>query len=120
MLEELAALGLTGEVTPQQVKRAYLRKVKEHPPERDPEGFQRVRRAYEEALAALAQRALAAEQTRAAESAPEPLPEAPEPPRAEPSPDSPAADASPPLILPRFPPHVAQQIELLNRALAEE
>ena len=29
------------------VRRAYLRKVKKHKPERDPEGFQRVREAYD-------------------------------------------------------------------------
>lgn len=43
----LEALGLSGEPSEAEVRRAYLRRVKEHPPERDPEGFRRVRTAYE-------------------------------------------------------------------------
>jgi len=31
----------------EQIKKAYLTKVRQHPPERDPEGFRRVRAAYE-------------------------------------------------------------------------
>lgn len=31
----------------EQIKKAYLAKVRQHPPERDPEGFRRVRAAYE-------------------------------------------------------------------------
>jgi curved DNA-binding protein CbpA len=33
--------------SPAEVRLAYLQKVREHPPERDPEGFKRVREAYE-------------------------------------------------------------------------
>jgi hypothetical protein len=47
--EALAVLGL-GEadgLTPDQIRRTYLRKLKEHPPERDPDGFARLRAAFE-------------------------------------------------------------------------
>jgi hypothetical protein len=49
MLVDVAmeVLGLSGEPTPVEVRRAYLRQVKAHPPERDPEGFRRVREAFE-------------------------------------------------------------------------
>ncbi|HEX2870775.1 MAG TPA: J domain-containing protein [Polyangiaceae bacterium] len=49
MLVDVAmdVLGLSGEPTPADVRRAYLRQVKAHPPERDPEGFRRVREAFE-------------------------------------------------------------------------
>ncbi len=40
-------LGIQPDATPAEVRQAYLRKVREHPPERDPEGFKRVREAYE-------------------------------------------------------------------------
>ena len=43
----LEGLGLTGAPSQQEIRRAYLRKVKEHPPERDREGFERVREAFE-------------------------------------------------------------------------
>jgi len=33
--------------TPSQIRIAYHRQVREHPPERDPEGFKRIRDAYE-------------------------------------------------------------------------
>jgi hypothetical protein len=33
------------------VRRAYMRKLRDHPPERDPDGFQRLRAAYERVLA---------------------------------------------------------------------
>ena len=49
MAEAFATLGL-GEhtaVTQDAIRRAYLRQVRAHPPERDPEGFRRVREAYE-------------------------------------------------------------------------
>ncbi len=41
------ALGLAGPVPPAALKRAYLKAVRKHPPERDPDGFRRVRDAYE-------------------------------------------------------------------------
>lgn len=41
------ALGVAADASPASVKRAYLRQVKLHRPERDAEGFQRVRAAYE-------------------------------------------------------------------------
>lgn len=40
-----AVLGLEGEST--NLKKAYRRKVAEHPPETDPEGFRQIRAAYE-------------------------------------------------------------------------
>jgi hypothetical protein len=43
----LEVLGLAGTPSQQEIRRAYLRKVKEHPPERDREGFERVRQAFE-------------------------------------------------------------------------
>jgi hypothetical protein len=43
----LAVLGLTGQPSPDEIRRAYLRQVKQHPPERDRDGFQRVREAFD-------------------------------------------------------------------------
>ena len=45
----LAVLGLEEgpELTRDQVRRTYMRKLREHPPERDPEGFKKLREAYE-------------------------------------------------------------------------
>lgn len=40
-------LGVTPDVDDAGLKRAYFAKVREHPPEKDPEGFQRVRAAFE-------------------------------------------------------------------------
>jgi hypothetical protein len=45
--EARSLLGVTPSATAPEIRRAYLRKVKEHSPERDPEGFTRVRAAYE-------------------------------------------------------------------------
>src|SRR6478736_1556213 len=50
--EALLALGVGGKsewetLSADALKRAYLKKVRAHPPERDPEGFRRVREAYE-------------------------------------------------------------------------
>jgi len=45
--EALELLGVTREDDDDRVRRAYLKAVRRHPPERDPEGFQRVREAYE-------------------------------------------------------------------------
>lgn len=42
-----ATLGVDANATSAEVRIAYLQKVREHPPERDPEGFKRVREAYE-------------------------------------------------------------------------
>ena len=43
-----AVLGLATGATPEQIKTAYFARVREHPPERDPEGFKRIRAAYEQ------------------------------------------------------------------------
>ncbi len=40
-------LGLTRQATMLEIKKAYFRLVRDHPPERDPDGFRRVRTAYE-------------------------------------------------------------------------
>jgi len=45
--EARAILGLEGPVSPDELKRAYLKSVKAHSPERDPEGFRRVREAFD-------------------------------------------------------------------------
>ena len=39
-------LGLSPDATAEQVRAAYLDKVRQHPPDRDPEQFERVRDAY--------------------------------------------------------------------------
>ncbi len=41
------ALGIGVEAGDEEIRAAYLRKVKEHPPERSPQEFERVRDAYE-------------------------------------------------------------------------
>lgn len=43
-------LGVEVDASAAEVRRAYRRKVKEHPPDRDPEGFRKVREAYEHLL----------------------------------------------------------------------
>jgi curved DNA-binding protein CbpA len=45
--DPLAVLGVSGEATDAQVRSAYLRKIKEFPPDRCPDEFERVRDAYE-------------------------------------------------------------------------
>ena len=40
-------LGIDREATEAEIKQAYFALVREHPPERDPEGFKRIRAAYE-------------------------------------------------------------------------
>ena len=40
-------LGVSPEATLEEIRAAYLQKVKEHPPERDPVTFERVRDAYQ-------------------------------------------------------------------------
>ena len=57
-------LGVTPEVTDADLKRAYFRKVRQHPPEVDPEGYHQVHQAFE-ALRDASARALAAEVARA-------------------------------------------------------
>jgi curved DNA-binding protein CbpA len=52
LAEALLALGVGGAgewetLSAEALKRAYLKKVRAHPPERDPQGFQRVREAYD-------------------------------------------------------------------------
>lgn len=42
-----AVLGLTPGAGDEQVRAAYLAKVKEHPPDRSPQQFERIRDAYE-------------------------------------------------------------------------
>lgn len=43
----LEALELSGSETSRELRRAYRRLVAAHPPDRDPDGFRRVRAAYE-------------------------------------------------------------------------
>jgi len=45
--EAFQILGLPPDADRQQARRAYLRQVKEHKPDEDPEGFRRIREAYE-------------------------------------------------------------------------
>jgi curved DNA-binding protein CbpA len=45
-------LGLTREASEAEIKQAYFALVREHPPERDPAGFKRIRAAYEKLRAA--------------------------------------------------------------------
>ena len=40
-------LELDPEASDEEIRAAYLRKIKQHPPERDPEAFERVRDAYD-------------------------------------------------------------------------
>jgi hypothetical protein len=42
-----SVLGINPGATDEEVRRAYFARVQEHPPERDPEGFKRVRAAFE-------------------------------------------------------------------------
>jgi len=43
-----ALLGVTAAATDQQLRAAYLQKVQQHPPDRDPERFEQIRDAYEQ------------------------------------------------------------------------
>ncbi|HJL15569.1 MAG TPA: J domain-containing protein [Sandaracinaceae bacterium LLY-WYZ-13_1] len=45
--EAFELLCVSGDETPAEMKRAYRRAVVKHPPDRDPEGFRRVRAAWE-------------------------------------------------------------------------
>jgi len=40
-------LGVERNAAPDEIKRAYFALVREHPPERDPDGFKRIRAAYD-------------------------------------------------------------------------
>src|SRR6266542_5406664 len=40
-------LGVERTASESEIKQAYFAKVRQHPPERDPEGFKRIRAAYE-------------------------------------------------------------------------
>jgi len=46
-MDALEILGLSSGATEEDIRAAYLRKVKEHPPERSPEEFEKIRDAYE-------------------------------------------------------------------------
>lgn len=45
--EAFAVLEVSSTASAEEVRRAYLRKLKRHPPERDPEGFMRLREAFD-------------------------------------------------------------------------
>lgn len=45
-------LGIERAATEAEIKQAYFAQVREHPPERDPQGFKRIRAAYEKLRAA--------------------------------------------------------------------
>ena len=47
LVDPFAALGLSPEATEDEIREAYFRLVKEKPPERAPDAFKRIRRAYE-------------------------------------------------------------------------
>lgn len=47
MKDPLEVLGIGSGASEGEIRAAYLRKVKEHPPERSPEEFERIRDAYE-------------------------------------------------------------------------
>lgn len=51
-----SVLGLKRGASHQEIRRAYFRQVREHPPETDPEGFKAIRAAYEQ-LRSVEQRA---------------------------------------------------------------
>lgn len=46
-MDALEVLGIVGRASEEEIRAAYLRKVKEHPPDRSPEEFERIRDAYE-------------------------------------------------------------------------
>ena len=47
MISPYAILEVDESAADEEVKKAYLVKVREHPPERDPRGFQKIRSAFE-------------------------------------------------------------------------
>jgi curved DNA-binding protein CbpA len=44
---EYSVLGVSSDASEEDIRKAYFRKIREHPPETDAEGFQLVRKAYE-------------------------------------------------------------------------
>jgi len=46
-LSPFQILGVPTDADDDRIRAAYLRKVRQHPPERDPEAFRRIRQAYE-------------------------------------------------------------------------
>jgi hypothetical protein len=125
----LEVLGLTATPSEQELKRAYLRQVKAHPPERDANGFREVREAYELLKrGAWTQRLIAASRPTPSRDAEAEAPLAVEAPTerpteaAEEQPTEAAeelpteAEAEEPG--PSFPIHIGREIEALNQALA--
>jgi curved DNA-binding protein CbpA len=47
LIDPYQVLGLTRRATPEDIKKAYFAKVREYPPEREPELFKRIRAAYD-------------------------------------------------------------------------
>ncbi len=45
--DHYSVLGVASTATAEEIKRAYYKKVRNHPPEKDPEGFKLLRRAYD-------------------------------------------------------------------------
>jgi hypothetical protein len=115
--EALAVLGLLGSPEQADIRRAYLRKVKEHPPERDADGFRRVREAYDFLKG---NPWLLTQRVRAEVVVEEPPPAAavvaePGEQNAEKAAD--AENAEEEAWTASFPPFVREQIDALNRAL---
>ncbi|HUP02442.1 MAG TPA: J domain-containing protein [Bryobacteraceae bacterium] len=46
-MDPTQVLGISTDADEEQIRAAYVRKVKEHPPDRSPEEFERIRDAYE-------------------------------------------------------------------------
>ena len=123
---DLEVLGLSGMPSEGDVRRAYLRQVKLHPPERDPDGFRTVREAYERLKGQLRVKQLIAgaiEPAAVVEPAPvvEPAAVVEPAPVVGPAPigDAPAADEPEFVVEPdaRRHPEVACEVDRLNRAL---
>jgi curved DNA-binding protein CbpA len=47
MMDASKVLGVSPEATQEEIRAAYVRKVREHPPDRSPEEFERIRDAYD-------------------------------------------------------------------------
>lgn len=116
--EALAVLGLAVGADPSEVRGAYLRAVKAHPPERDPEGFQRVRVAYE----LLRRREGPPRFAPASRPEPAPVPVPVPEPEVQGSPEEPAevappvATVEPPVPTVRTPPSVGDLLAAWERA----